>query len=69
MVSSLSEKFVVHFTTHPLTGYHLASVLDGKDNEDEDVKFMVALAKVQLQEWSKAFVDYAKSKSVSVNLY
>lgn len=69
MVSSLSEKFVVHFTTYPLAGYLLASIFDGEDDEDEDVKSMVALAKVQLQESSKAFVDYAMSKSVSVNLY
>jgi hypothetical protein len=69
MISSVSDSFVVHFTSDPLTGFHLASIFDGKENQNEDIKAMVALAKDQFQDWSKAFVDYAIAKSVRVNIY
>lgn len=69
LVSSVTNKFIVHPTSDPTTGYHLTSVFDGVQNDEVDVAAMVKLSKAQFQEWSKAFVDYAASRSVQVNVY
>jgi hypothetical protein len=69
MVSSVSEKFVIHFTSDPLTGFHLTGVFDGKEDQGNDVKSMVTLAKSQFSEWSGAFVEYAKLENVEVMVY
>jgi hypothetical protein len=69
IVSSVSERFVVHFATDPLSGFHIASAFDGPKNEAKEINEMVVLAKTQFLEWCKAFVDYAKCGSASVNIY
>lgn len=69
MVSAVSESFVVHYTSDPLTGFHLTSVFDTPSSQNKDIISMVTLAKLQFREWSKAFVDYVTSGSVQVNFY
>lgn len=69
MVSSISSEFIVHFTIDPLTSFHLTEVFDKEENTNRDVLAMVALAKKQFKEWSKAFSDYASHKNVQVNFY
>jgi hypothetical protein len=69
VVSSVSKSFVIHFATDPLSGFHLASAFDGPKNAAKEIEEMVDLAKSQFMEWCKAFVDYTKCGSVSVNIY
>jgi hypothetical protein len=69
IVSSVLGSFVVHFATDPLSGFHIASAFDGRKNEAKEINEMVVLAKTQFTEWCKAFVDYAKCGSASINIY
>ncbi|CZR55693.1 uncharacterized protein PAC_05581 [Phialocephala subalpina] len=69
-ISGISNEFIVHFTSDPIATFHLASVFDGDvSNHDQTVEAMATLAKSQFREWSQAFVEYAKSGSVTVKLY
>lgn len=69
IISSVSDSFVVHFATDPRSGFHIASAFDGRKNEAKEINEMVVLAKTQFAEWCKAFVDYAKCGSASINIY
>jgi hypothetical protein len=69
MVSSVSEEFVVRNTSDPLTSFHLTSIFDAEHDEAKEVQAMDVLAKTQVLEWSKGFVEYAKSSSVLINFY
>lgn len=68
-ICSMSGKFVIHFTLDPIMGFHLAEVYDKPKGPNQDVKTMVALAKSQFRDWSKAFVDHMKAGSVVINWY
>jgi hypothetical protein len=52
-----------------MTGFHLASVFDGKRSEAKGVETMVTLAKTQFGDRSKAFVAHTKCNPVMVNFY
>jgi hypothetical protein len=69
IASSVSDSFVVHFATDPLSGFYIASAFDGPTNEAREIDEMVVLAKTQFIEWCRAFVDYAKCGSASINIY
>jgi hypothetical protein len=69
IISSVLDSFVVHFATNPLSGFHIALAFDGRKNEAKEINERVVLAKTQFTEWCKAFVDYVKCGSASINIY
>lgn len=69
LVSSFSDKFLVHNTSDPLTGFHLTSFFDSDVKKQPAVEAMVTLAKSQFRDWVRASANAITFGSAAVNLY
>lgn len=59
MVSNMSEKFIVPYTSDPLSAYHVPQVFDNPLSEKKCMEALATSAKQDFAQWCKAFAQYA----------
>ncbi|KAM0138147.1 hypothetical protein ACHAO1_003615 [Botrytis cinerea] len=69
MVSTMSEKFIVPYTSDPLSAYHVPQVFDNPLSEKKCMEALATSAKQDFAQWCKAFAQYATAGSVVINAY